>query len=181
MDAGQRRELQRAMARLADGDREAFHPVFVLAWPVVLAFARSFLRRSPDADDVAQQALIRSFERACRFDPSRDALSWLLGIVANECRSARRQQRRRREEPLGYASALHAETSIEADLVAADLERAAMEVLGSLPAADVRLIIQAAETGTAGPLDLTASALRKRLERARRRLRAAWKARHGTC
>src|SRR5258708_12335744 len=134
MDAAQRRELQRAMTQLADGDRSAFHPVFTLAWPVVRAFAHSFLRDGADAEDAAQQALLRSFERASRFDQTRDALAWLLGIAAYECRTLRRRRGRQREESLSVVLDREAGgPSPEALLVKEDLQRAPRHVPPSLP------------------------------------------------
>jgi RNA polymerase sigma-70 factor (ECF subfamily) len=183
MDAAQRRELQRAMTRLADGDRSAFHPVFILAWPVVRAFAYSLLREGGDAEDAAQQALLRSFERASRFDQTRDALAWLLGITAYECRTLRRRRGRQREEPLSDVFDREAGApSPEALLVKEDLQRAAREVLASLAPSDIETIVAAlADEPPGRPQVITAAAFRKRLERARRRLRSAWGAKHGTC
>jgi RNA polymerase sigma factor (sigma-70 family) len=182
MDAAQRRELHQAMTHLADGDRTAFHPVFILAWPVVRAFAQSLLRDVADAEDAAQQALLRSFERASQFDQTRDALAWLLGIAAYECRTLRRRQGRQREEPLSAASDREAGVlSPEAMLVKEDLQRAAREVLASLPRNDVETIVAALAETPGRPAAITAAAFRKRLERARRRLRSAWGAKHGTC
>jgi RNA polymerase sigma factor (sigma-70 family) len=182
MDAAQRRELQQAMSQLADGDRSAFHPVFILAWPVVRAFAHSLLRDAADAEDVAQQALLRSFERASQFDQTRDALAWLLGIAAYECRTLRRRRVRQREEPL--SAALEREAGVpspEALLVTEDLQRAARDVLASLPHHDAETIVAALAEPPGRPAAITAAAFRKRLERARRRLRSAWGTKHGTC
>src|SRR5258708_5001475 len=182
MEAAQRRELQRAMTQLADGDRSAFHPVFTLAWPVVRAFAHSFLRDGADAEDAAQQALLRSFERASRFDQTRDALAWLLGIAAYECRTLRRRRGRQREESLSVVLDREAGgPSPEALLVKKDLQRAARDVLASLPPNDIETIVAALAEPPRRPSAIAAAAFRKRLERARRRLRSAWGAKHGTC
>src|SRR5580765_3238617 len=90
-------DLQGLMERLADGDRSAFHPVFESLWPLVRRFAARHLHPG-DADDAAQEALLRVFRRAAEFDPGRSALAWALGIAAYEIRTARRRRRRRREE-----------------------------------------------------------------------------------
>jgi len=178
MDATQRRQLQDVLARLADGDRAAFPPAFTLLWPVTRAFARSFLRDEGGAEDAAQQALIRVFLRAAEFDASRPALPWVLGIVANECRTLRRQSQRRREGPLEEADA-HPDpgASPEEGARRRDLERAAFAALNGLPAADVEAIL--AHIGAAERPDLPPATLRKRLERALKRLRRSWSERHG--
>jgi RNA polymerase sigma-70 factor (ECF subfamily) len=179
MDAAQRRELQELLVRLADGDRAAFPPAFTLLWPVTRGFARSFLRDAAGAEDAAQQALVRVFLRAAEFDTSRPALPWVIGIVANECRTLRRKTQRRREGPLAVAEAqADSAASPEEDAARRDLERAALSVLEGLPSADVETIL--AHVGEAERPDVPAPTFRKRLERALKRLRRAWSERHGT-
>ena len=98
-----RAALNRDLARLADGDRSAFHPVFGRLKPELERFAARHL--SPDeAQDAAQQALVSLFSRASEYDPARDALAWALGIVAWEVRTRRRRAQRRRESPESLAA-----------------------------------------------------------------------------
>jgi RNA polymerase sigma-70 factor (ECF subfamily) len=80
----QRLELQRCLARLADGDRAAFRPVFELAWPRVQKLAARLLPRAADAEDAAQLALVKVFERATEYDRTRDALAWIVAIAELE-------------------------------------------------------------------------------------------------
>ena len=87
------------MAELADGNRDAFDEVYERVWPLVRGFVGRHLR-SGDAEDVAQEALLRVFSRASEFDRNRDALPWILGITAWEIRTSRTRARRRREESL---------------------------------------------------------------------------------
>jgi RNA polymerase sigma-70 factor (ECF subfamily) len=177
MDADDRQRLQEALVRLAGGDRSAFHPVFTLCWPVVNRFTRALLRGAPDSEDAAQEALLRVFARAPEFDRARPALPWVLGIAFHECRTARRRTQRRREDGLPADGRLS--PSLEAELVQADLVRAAREVLEGLPPLDVQTILAALE-GTA-PGGVAPATFRKRLERARERLRRAFRERHGVC
>ena len=81
MDSGERGALQEELTALARGDRAAFDPVFRRLWPLLRGFAGRFLPRD-EADDVAQEALLRVFARSSEFDTRRDALSWVLGVAA---------------------------------------------------------------------------------------------------
>lgn len=173
------------MVRLADGDRGAFGPLYDTLWPVLLGFARRALAGSPDAEDAAQNALLKVLARASDFDPARDALSWALGIAAFECRTLRKQAQRRREQPIDPHDDSHAlgaspagNATPEDAAIARDLEDAAREAIGTLRAEDaetLRLVMEGERPeGVAGPT------FRKRVERALSRLRAAWSARHGT-
>lgn len=169
-----RQELQRQLCALADGQRSAFEPLFTRAWPIVRACVAARLPAG-EAEDVAQQALLKVFARASEFDPARDALHWLLGVAIWEARSARRRRERRREDSLaaesGERSALG--PNPEETAIAADLEAALEQVLGTLRRSDVEALKAFAEERRP-----RGAAFRKRLERALERLRLAWRARH---
>lgn len=85
-------ELDLAMARLADGEREAFDPLFRALHPRALRFAR--VRLGPDlADDAAQAALVKVFARASEFTPGAPVLPWFYAVVTNEARTVARANR----------------------------------------------------------------------------------------
>jgi RNA polymerase sigma-70 factor (ECF subfamily) len=162
------------MCRLAEGDRDAFEPVFTALWPVLRAFAARALTVPAEAEDAAQSALVKVFARAAEFDVRREALPWALGIAAYECRTLRKSRARRREELTQAApEGIHARTPEEA-AIERDLQAAAAEVLGGLSTMDAETLLAAAR----GERDPSAT-FRKRLERALARFRKEWRARHG--
>jgi RNA polymerase sigma-70 factor (ECF subfamily) len=176
VENGDRAELCRLMARLADGERAVFGEVFARLWPQLRAFAVRLLGDA-DGEDAAQAALLRVFSRASEYDPSRDALAWALGIAAWECRTLRRKRQRRREEPepaeglaLADAGPTPEETAVDRDLLAA-----AAEVLGTLRPMDAETL--AALAGGRRPA--LGATFRKRLARALARFRVAWRTKHG--
>ncbi|MEW5855743.1 MAG: sigma-70 family RNA polymerase sigma factor [Myxococcota bacterium] len=168
------------MTRLSQGDRSAFPPVFEALWPRLQRFTERMLPHRADAEDAAQAALLRIFNRAHEFDPSRPALPWALGIAAWECRTLRKKTQRRRETDdeatLDLASEGH---SPEELTIRNNLTEAAARVLGELRPADVEALLTMAhgERGEHG--GLPAATFRKRLERALQRLRTAWRTNHG--
>ena len=174
MDQGARAALQRGMCRLADGDREAFEPVFAALWPVLRAFAARALGVPAEAEDAAQSALVKVFSRAAEFDPQREALPWALGIAAYECRTMRKARARRREELMGAPPEPFDARTPEEAAIEHDLQAAAGDVLGGLSALDAETLLAAAR----GQRDPSAT-FRKRLERALARFRKEWRARHG--
>jgi RNA polymerase sigma-70 factor (ECF subfamily) len=120
--------------------------------------------------------LLKVFARASRFDPARDALAWALGIAAFEVRTARKRTARRKEE-LVERLALPDPHLLEEDaIIDRHLESAAFEVLGTLRPLDVEAL-QCAIRGRSPPV--SAAAFRKRVERAIKRLKIAWRAKHG--
>lgn len=65
------------------------------ARPSLLAMTRLARRLAPDADpdDVVQDALVRAWQKWHLFDPARgSATTWLLAIVADRARDARRRR-----------------------------------------------------------------------------------------
>jgi RNA polymerase sigma factor (sigma-70 family) len=176
VDRVQREALQRDLSRLAVGDRGAFHPVFVCLWPILRGFVGRHLP-SEDADDVAQEALLKMFARASEFDPRRDALGWALGIAGWEIRTARRRRYRRREDPIP-AALDRADSAPGPEEAAVHAQRQAMvdEAIASLDGADAATL-RAFLAG--GGAEVTGATFRKRVQRALGRLRQAWRMSHG--
>lgn len=173
MERQQRIELQRCLTRLADGDRAAFRPVFDLAWPRARQVAQRLLPAA-DAEDAAQTALLKLFQRASEFDPERDALAWIVGIVSYECMTIRKQAWRRREAGAAALDAVaDGAATPEERTISAELEAVAVATLGTLRPQD-RETLRVALFGE-GARAAPPATFRKRLERALGRLRAAWR------
>ena len=175
MNPAGRSALQEELTALARGERAAFDPLFRRLWPLLRGFARRFLS-AEEADDAAQEALLRIFRRASEFDPGRDALSWVLGVAAWQVRTHRTKARRRREEPAEAlpereSSAMSPEEEALAGELAAALERA----LAELSPDDAATLLAYARGERP---DLPGATFRKRVERALGRLRARWRIRH---
>ena len=175
MNSAGRFALQDELTALARGERAAFDPLFRRLWPLLRGFARRFLS-AEEADDVAQEALLRIFRRASEFDPGRDALAWVLGIVAWQVRTHRTKTRRRREEPADVLP--ERETSAaspEEEAAAAELTAALERALAELSPDDAATLLAYARGERP---DLPGATFRKRVERALDRLRARWRIRH---
>ncbi len=174
LDAQARAELQRDLTRLADGDRQAFDGVFAHLWPVVHALAARYLPPI-EVDDAAQSALLKLFENATEFDPARDAVAWAIGLAMWEIRTVRRRSWRRRDtRELDDALELPLNAASPEELaIAADLAAAIDQTLATLRAEDRDALLRyARDERTIG------AGFRKRLQRARERMRSAWRLRH---
>ena len=178
MERGNDPDLQRIMTRLADGDRSAFHPAFEALWPILRRFMGRHLS-PPEAEDAAQEALLKIFRQVSRFDSSRSAMAWVIGVAGFEIRTARRRQHRRREAPDGEKALLtHADPSQnpEEAAVLRDLEDTVREALGDLSPEDaetLRLYSQGRRPTVA------AGTFRKRVQRALARVRNNWRVTDG--
>jgi RNA polymerase sigma factor (sigma-70 family) len=170
LSASSERELDVLMARLADGDRAAFEPLFAALHPRAVALARMRLDAS-DADDASQQTLLRVFARASEFTPGRAVLPWFYAIAANEIHAVarRRARARSREAHVEAAAQLATADDPEAEVLYGELRasvRAAVDSLDEDSARAIRSLLgEEPRSGAPSP------ALRKRVSRAYARLR----------
>lgn len=173
-------ELDQLMARLAEGDRAAFAPLFRELWPRLRALCASLLKNHQDADDAAQRAMEKVLTRASDYDRSRSALPWAFAIAAWECRTIARARQRRREVSAEPGHELSAHTAVGADpeheLLQGELERAALAAMTELSERDRSAVVAAFwEEAKAGD-----PSARKRRQRAIERLRLAFRRIHGS-
>ncbi len=167
--------LQHDLTALARGDRAAFDPVFHRVWPLVRGFAARCLP-AEEAEDAAQEALLRVFSRASEFDVRRDALSWILGVAAWQIRTHRTRARRRREESLSAAAEVaEVGASPESAAMERELGTALARALAELKPSDAATLLAYARGERP---DLPGATFRKRVERALARLRAIWRINH---
>lgn len=176
MTPGGRAALHEELTALARGDRAAFDPLFRRLWPLLRGFAERCLPAA-EAEDAAQEALLRVFKRASEFDPERDALAWVLGVAAWQVRTHRTKARRRREDAMDrLPERAAARPSPESEVVARDLGAALERALEELPPGDAATLLAYARGERP---DLPGATFRKRVERALSRLRSRWRIRHG--
>lgn len=166
-------DLDALMARLAEGDRAAFAPVFRALWPRVHRLCLRLVHSDADAEDAAQQAMEKILSRASEYDPKRAALPWALGIAGWECRTLRKRQSRRRELSDEAAPEAHdARPGADDALAERDLVAATMAALGTLSASDQETLLA---TYFEHATSAGGATLRKRRERALGRLRLAFR------
>lgn len=175
MDRPDRERLQTTLTAFAAGDRSAFDSVFDQLWPLYRAYAWRIFRDPAQAEDAAQQALLRLMAVAPRFDPERDASSWVIAIAANEFRAIRRRQRSvvQREAPPDQVDpapdALQRLLHREAELLLG-------RVIDALRPSDRQTLLAA--LGLIERPAVQPTVWRKRWERLKKRLAQSWRAQH---
>jgi RNA polymerase sigma-70 factor (ECF subfamily) len=83
------------MARLAAGDREALAPLMERHYRRLYRLALAYLRSPDDALDVVQEAFVKAWQNAARWDGSAEAGPWLTRIAVNLSIDRWRRNRRR--------------------------------------------------------------------------------------
>jgi RNA polymerase sigma factor (sigma-70 family) len=145
----------------------AWDPQPDLAW--LLALARRLARPGDDADDLAQETLLVAMQQ-----PERASRSWLAGVLRNLGRMRARTDGRRRARERGVVAG-DADTP-EDVLARIETLDALRDALGGLDDIDRKLVLGRYATGQTAvalgqQLDLPASTVRTRLQRAKERLR----------
>ena len=170
----ERAALNKAMARVAAGERALFSQVFRALWPLTRDLCARLLSNRVEAEDTAQRALMKLFEKADSFDADGDVVSWALAIAAWESRTVRKGRRPSAALPEDLAGS----QSPEDDFFRRELEAEAARLLGDLSTADRETIAEAFGPNPTGAM--ASAAFRKRKERALKRLQLAWRKRHGS-
>ena len=96
MDA---KELDALLARVAEGDNDAFGKFYAATAKGVFSFAYSYLGNREDAEDVMQSAYLTVKRRAYTDKKGTNARAWLLQIVKNLALDELRRWKRRGEMP----------------------------------------------------------------------------------
>jgi len=176
MDPGRRQRIHDWTLRFADGDRAAFQPLFDALWPLLFEISFKGLGDAAAAEDAAQQAMIKTFSRIAEFDRSRDGVSWVVGILAFEVMTIRKQRARRREVDVAALDSMPDERAGAEEQTAADqIHSAVVAVVGKLSERD-QAALASVLASDAPPKEERS---RKQRFRALERLRAAWRRAHG--
>ena len=163
------------------GDADAFSDLVRPHQDIAFRTAMLITRNPADAEDAAQEALVKAWRALPRFQTGKPLRPWLLAIVANQARDRRRATGRREglwlraageERPSDGGAA----PSPEAALLAGDAREGLMAALGTLREEDrlvlgCRFLLDLSEADTAAALGVRPGTVKSRTSRALGRLR----------
>ena len=165
----------------ADGDDDAFSEIVERYQKPVYNLCYRLLGNHGDAEDASQEAFMKAYRGLKKYDLQRPFMSWMLAIAYNQCMY---QLRRRRISWVGLEALFNRSDqqspSAEVAVDAGEAE-SVQKALSALSAKDRAAVVlkywcdysydEIAET-----LNLTNSAVKSRLHRARRELVDIWTA-----
>jgi RNA polymerase sigma-70 factor (ECF subfamily) len=164
--------------RAKDGDNRALEAICARYAPRVERIARRELADSRDAQDAAQESLVKLYQRIGQFRGDAQFATWLHRLVVNTCHDTAARERIRRAEPL--ADELQLEHSLENDpvreLLAAELREELSGYLSDLPTEQAQVIVLKDALGfsfeqVAGAIRIPVGTAKCYAHRARKRLR----------
>ena len=171
------------IAEAKAGDKTAFSELVEKYQKPVFSVCYRMLGTPTAAEDAAQEAFIRAYQALDRYDPERSFATWILSIASNYSID---QLRKKKVTILSMDSEKHAwlappDPGPSPEKVALDKEKNALvqSILADLPETDRAAVIlqywhdysyeEIAET-----LDLSSSAVKSRLFRARKLMAEKW-------
>lgn len=175
----------RLLARYAAGDLGAARQLVAGHLPRVLGFARRLLDDPAEAEDVAQEAMLRLWRMAPGWQPGRAALStWLYRVTANLCTDRLRRRRWQVARPADpgpegpAADPADPAPGAEGLLILADRAAALQAALAALPPRQAQAVALRHLEGLGNPeiaeiMDIGVEAVESLIARGRRALTAA--------
>src|SRR5438034_10996061 len=91
---------QQLIRRVQDGERELFYELIRPYERNVYRAAFAILRNEADAEDTAQEALLKAFKNIRQFRAEARFSTWLIQITINEARMRRRKEHAHMVEPI---------------------------------------------------------------------------------
>src|SRR5437870_7867893 len=86
--------------RIRDGELELFHQLIRPYESRVYSAAFAILRNPEDAEDAAQEAVLKAFKHIRQFRAEARFSTWLIQIAVNEARMRRRKEHAHIVEPI---------------------------------------------------------------------------------
>lgn len=172
------------ITKALDGDDTAFGQLVEHYQRPVFSLCYRMLGNSKAAEDAAQESFIRAYRNLKRYDPNRSFATWLLSIASHYCID---QMRKRRLDTVS-TDALPAEIiadrhapNPEREVRSREKEAMIQDLLKELKPTDRAAIVlrywhQASEVEIAETLNLSVSAVKSRLFRARQALAKSYMA-----
>ena len=161
----------------ANGDRAAARALTLRLTPRVLAFAQRMLGNRAEAEDVAQEAMLRLWKVAGDWRQDRAKVStWLYRVASNLCTDL---LRRRRSVPLdGIAEPEDGHPGVVAGMIEQDRARALEAALAQVPERQRQAVILRHLDGFTNPeiaamMDIGVEAVESLTARGKRSLAAA--------
>lgn len=172
------------LAKAQKGDTEAFTRLVEIYQTPVYNLCYRMLNNAGDAEDAAQETFLRAYQSIRRYDNSRSFPTWLLSIAAHYCIDQIRKQRMSlvSTEDSVYPELMDMSPGPESSVSRIEERKEIQAILDTLQSVDRAAVVMYywyemsyEEIGEA--LDLTLSAVKSRLHRARRAMAEQWTAR----
>jgi RNA polymerase sigma-70 factor, ECF subfamily len=166
----------RAIARVQDGDAEAYDALVSKYFRRVVGIAWSITRNATDAEDLAQEAFVKAYRSIGRFRAGERFGPWIARIVTNLAFDVMKHRRRFRHEELPETQPAARRDDADVAAVSKDLGTRIDAAIESLPGmqrlvARLHLVEEMDHAEIAAVLELSEGTVRSHLSHARTKLK----------
>jgi RNA polymerase sigma-70 factor (ECF subfamily) len=170
------------LSRAQQGDEMAFNEIVETFQTPVFNLCYRMLGTAEEAEDAAQESFWRAYNAIQKYDPARSFGTWLLSIAAHYCID----QQRRRRLPVTEMDEIMEETAADTNIpnpehaaIENEHQTQIQELLDTLPELDRAAIVlrywqDYSEEEISLTLNISISAVKSRLHRARKKLATVW-------
>ena len=175
------------VTKAQQGSDEAFTHLVETYQTHVYNLCYRMLGEPEAAEDAAQETFLRAYQHIHRYDSRRPFATWLLSIAAHYCIDRLRRRKftmnsiEQDEEESGFELPDKERVSPESEVIHGEQRKQIQRLLKRLDSVDRAAVIMrywhdCSEVEIAESLNLTVSAVKSRLHRARRALASSWEA-----
>ncbi|WP_242203162.1 RNA polymerase sigma factor [Aestuariivivens insulae] len=122
---------QNILSDIQSGDKKSFKVFFDDYYPILCSFANKYLKSEDQSKDVAQEALIKFWEKRTEFNDIRGAKGFLYVIIKNNCINILKKSKRNID--LSALKELQSESFFKTNLIDKETFRIVRNAVDNLP------------------------------------------------
>lgn len=122
---------QNIVTNIKKGDKESFKEFFDDFYPILCAFAKKFLGTPDQSKDVAQEALVKFWEKREEFGDLQSVKSFLYVVTKNKCINLLKKSKK--NEDLSSLKALESESFLKKNIINLETFMLVRNAVNSLP------------------------------------------------
>lgn len=165
--------MKNIIDEIKEGRKESFKEFFEDFYPILCSFAFRFLKTTDQSEDVAQEALVKYWERKEDFEDVKSVKNFLYVVVRNRCLTLLKQSKRNQD--LSVVKTLESESFFKEIIINQETFHLVQKAISELPDRQ-REIIKLALKGVRNPeialqLDITENTVKTSKRNAFKKLR----------
>ncbi|WP_159075836.1 RNA polymerase sigma factor [Muricauda brasiliensis] len=165
--------MKQLIQEIKSGNKESFKEFFEDFYPILCSFAFKFLKTTDKSEDVAQEALVKYWERRDDFEDIKSVKNFLYVVTRNHCLNLLKQSKR--DKDLDEINMLESNSFLQETLLDQETFHLVHKVVSELPDRQ-RVIIELTLKGIRNPeialqLQITENTVKTSKRNAFRKLR----------
>ncbi|TRZ42243.1 RNA polymerase sigma factor [Robertkochia solimangrovi] len=158
---------------IREGKQESFKEFFDDFYPVLCSYAKKYVIATDKSEDMAQEALIKYWERRENFNDIREVKNFLYVVTRNQCLTL--LKRSKKDQDLELIKTLESESFLKANIIDQETFHLVQKAVSSLPERQKQIILLTLQ-GVKNPeiaqnLDITENTVKTLKRNAFRKLR----------